>query len=384
MEEKILFVDDEENILAALRRQLRKDFNLLTANNGSRGLELFSTDGPIAVVVSDFRMPEMNGVQFLKRVKEISPDTSRIMLTGFADLNAVIDAVNDGNIYRFLTKPCSTEVLAKAIQNGLEQYRLVRAERDLLEKTLKASVTLLIEVLGQANPLAFSKALRLRRIVRVIVSNLKLASGWQYEMAALLAPIGCIALPHSILAKIQEGKPLNHYEVNLYNAHPGIGYRLLTNIYRLESIAEMIKDQNRRYDDYDQLANVTESRKAIYRGSQMLHVANDYDQLILTGCDHPRALSTLRARVDEYNPDILQALGEEEIIFNNWKERTVEIGAIEVGMVLNENIVSLEGEIISHKHQEVTQSVLERIKLISKDFRASEPGQKLVKVYLPS
>ena len=119
MDEKILFVDDEENVLAAFRRQFKKTFNLETASNSILGLEVLQTEGPFAVVIADFRMPEMDGIQFLSRVKEISPDTVRIMLTGHADLNTAIDAVNSGNIFRFLTKPCPVDILTNAIEIGI-------------------------------------------------------------------------------------------------------------------------------------------------------------------------------------------------------------------------------------------------------------------------
>ncbi len=382
MEEKILFVDDEENILSAFRRQLRKEFNLETANHGPRGLEVLSAEGPFAVVISDFRMPGMDGVQFLKRVKEISPDTVRIMLTGYADVNTMIEAVNDGNIFRFLTKPCPTEALVKAIYGALEMYRLVISERDLLEKTLKTSVTILIDVLSMSKPLAFSRALRIRRIVRVIVANLKLSFAWQFEMAAMLSQIGCVALPQSILEKVNGNKLLNKYEAKLYASHPAIGCRLLENIHRLESITSMIKDQNRRYDDYDSYGGSAEKRK-VDLGAQILHAAIDYDQLVMNGYCHAEAITALKSRVDEYNLDVLQALGDEEIIFNNWTTHQINAGSILPGMVLNENLLSPEGELIAYKYQEVTQTLLECIKVLA-GAGAAEPGQSLISVYIPA
>lgn len=107
MGQRVLFVDDDVNILAAYKRQLRKDFDLEIAEGGLNGLEVIKEKGPFAVVVSDYKMPNMDGNQFLAQVKKIDPDISRIMITGFADLNMAMEAVNEGNIFRFLTKPCS-------------------------------------------------------------------------------------------------------------------------------------------------------------------------------------------------------------------------------------------------------------------------------------
>ncbi|NIQ03497.1 MAG: response regulator, partial [Nitrospinaceae bacterium] len=93
-----------------------------------------------AVVVSDMRMPDMDGIQFLSRVREHYPQTVRMMLTGYADVKTAMNAVNEGNIFRFMTKPCPPEVFEKVLSAGIEQYRLITAERDLLERTLKGSV----------------------------------------------------------------------------------------------------------------------------------------------------------------------------------------------------------------------------------------------------
>jgi serine phosphatase RsbU (regulator of sigma subunit) len=132
---KILFVDDDENLLASFRRQLRKHFQIETALGRPQGLELMDQNGPYAVIVSDFRMPLMDGIEFLSRVREIAPDTVRIMLTGNADMQAAIQAVNEGNIFRFLTKPCAVDLLGESLITGIEQYQQVTREREYNQKS---------------------------------------------------------------------------------------------------------------------------------------------------------------------------------------------------------------------------------------------------------
>ena len=129
--QRILFVDDEENILNGLRRSLRKHFDVQIAVGPEAGLRVLEENGPFAVVVSDYVMPGMNGVSFLKEAKVIAPNSVRMMLTGYADMNNAIRAINEGSIFRFLTKPCETEVMVKALTDGLEQYRLVMLEKEL-------------------------------------------------------------------------------------------------------------------------------------------------------------------------------------------------------------------------------------------------------------
>jgi len=111
VQEKVLFVDDEPAVLQGYQRLLRNEFQMDTAVGGKGALIAIETTGPYAVVISDMRMPEMTGVEVLRKVKELSPDSVRMMLSGHADLNAAIAAVNEGSIFRFLTKPCSPKTL---------------------------------------------------------------------------------------------------------------------------------------------------------------------------------------------------------------------------------------------------------------------------------
>jgi len=126
---RVLFVDDDPKILAAFQRQLRKKVVIETVESGSEGLEVLRRNGPFSLVVTDYCMPSMNGIEFLGRAREIAPETVRMLLTGSADLGAAIQAVNQGNIFRFLTKPCSPENLLEAVQAGIYEYRRTHKER---------------------------------------------------------------------------------------------------------------------------------------------------------------------------------------------------------------------------------------------------------------
>ncbi len=173
MNDKILLVDDEAAILEGYQRLLRREFRIDVALGGKRRAGVGrKSNGPYAVVVSDMRMPEMDGAQLLAKVKVLSPDTVRVMLTGNADIQTAVSAVNEGSIFRFLTKPCTKETLARALTASLMQARLLNAEKELLEKTLKGSIQVLAEVLSLVNPAAFSRGMRLRRYIQHIVEGL--------------------------------------------------------------------------------------------------------------------------------------------------------------------------------------------------------------------
>ncbi len=372
MEEKILFIDDDENVLAAFRRQFKKQFTLDTASNGKQGLDLLQSEGPFAVVIADFRMPEMDGIQFLSRVKEVAPDTVRIMLTGHADLSTAIDAVNSGNIFRFLTKPCPVEILMNTIQMGLQQYRLVNAERELLEKTLNRSVRLLTEVLSLANPTAFNRTLNIRRISSHIARQLKLADAWQIELAAMLSQMGCVVLPPGLLERVNTGMTISFSEQSMYSSHPFIGYRLLQSIPRLEPVAVMVKDQQKRYSEYS-TPNTPSTETKTNLGAQILKVAIDYDRLILSEFSHADAIAILQGREGEYNPKLVKALGEGELPEEGLSVRIVDVNGLTAGMILDEEIFAKDGALLFNKHQEVTLAMIERLRLIQYEKGIVEP-----------
>jgi DNA-binding NtrC family response regulator len=123
MQNRVLFVDDDLNILDGYKRQLRKQFDIETAEGGEKGLDAVKNKGPFAVIVSDLRMPGMDGNQFLAHVKEVAPDSTRILLTGYADLKSAIEAINNGSIFRLLTKPCDRADLIQTLENGIDQYK---------------------------------------------------------------------------------------------------------------------------------------------------------------------------------------------------------------------------------------------------------------------
>jgi response regulator RpfG family c-di-GMP phosphodiesterase len=243
MTEKILLVDDDLNILDGYQRSLHREFHLETASSGNQALQLIAHKGPYAVVVSDMRMPGMDGIQLLGKVKTQSPDTVRIMLTGTGDLETAIQAVNEGNIFRFLSKPCHKDVMSRTLTAALLQYRLVTAEKDLLERTLHGSIQVLTEVLSLVSPSAFARAMRARRYIHHLAEVLHLENAWQYEIAALMSQLGCVTLPPEIIETVYAGQKLSAEEQAQYDAHPSIAGELLSRIPRLEPIGWMIKYQ---------------------------------------------------------------------------------------------------------------------------------------------
>jgi signal transduction histidine kinase len=137
MTDKILCVDDDANLLAGIRRNMSRQFQLDVATGGAEALELMARRGPYAVVVTDMRMPHMNGVEFLNTCRERFPDVVRIMMTVASDQETAVQAVNLGHVFKFLNKPCPPEMLATVIENALRQYRLVMTQRQMVQLELQ-------------------------------------------------------------------------------------------------------------------------------------------------------------------------------------------------------------------------------------------------------
>jgi response regulator RpfG family c-di-GMP phosphodiesterase len=375
MRENILFVDDDSNLLEGYKRQLRKRFQMVTALGGREGLEIVDTRGPFAVIVSDMRMPEMDGVQFLAEIRKRHPDSVRIMLTGNADLQTAVEAVNEGNIFRFLTKPCSSDTITKALKAGLEQYRLINTERELLENTLRASVNVLTEILSLVNPTAFSQASRTKNYVKHIAKKMNLPRLWQYEVASMLSQIGCVTLPQVVLNKIYGRRELTYIEKKMYSSHPKVGCKLLANIPRLEQIAQMIEGQQIPFKEYPEADNPTEEELAVTVGAQMLRIAIDFDRLVARAVSPKGALSALRKRKGEYNTKLLDTLDDFEGNTVNVEIKEVEVRELEIGMVTNGHIKSKKGTLLVPMGHEITYTVLERLRNFSRGVGVIEPIQ---------
>jgi len=147
MEAGVLYVDDEENNLNSFKALFRRDFAVYTALSGAEGRKVFERH-EIGVVITDQRMPGMSGIEFLESIIPVFPDTVRILMTGFSDMNAVIDAINRGQVYKYLVKPWHNEDLRLHIQNALELYNLRKDNKILTRKLQMAQIQ--IDVLTQS------------------------------------------------------------------------------------------------------------------------------------------------------------------------------------------------------------------------------------------
>jgi response regulator RpfG family c-di-GMP phosphodiesterase len=356
----VLCVDDEPHVLDGLTRHLRRKFTVTAAVGAPAGLAAIGKSGPFAVVVSDMRMPEMDGAAFLKRVREIAPDTVRVLLTGHADLDAAIAAVNEANIFRFLCKPCAPERLHAALEAAAEQYRLVTAERVLLQQTLGGTMKMLIDVLALSNPAAFGRASRAKQLASRMAAYLRVPDAWKVEVAAMLSQLGCITLPRETAERLYHGAELTFEERAMVDRLPAIAGKLLAHIPRLEPVHEIVLHQDHRFDGANAPPGVRGEK--IPWGARVLKVVLDYDGLEAQGVSTELALQTLAGRTGAYDPALLTTLAA-LVGPSAAAVEVVEMSLRDVrpGTTFAEDVKTATGMLLIARGQEVTVALLDRL-----------------------
>ncbi len=348
---RVLCVDDEPNVLEGLERTLFEHFDVTTATSGAEGLQILQSEDPFAVVVSDMRMPIMDGAAFLAQAREAVPNTVRVLLTGQADMDSAISAVNDGNIFRFLCKPCPQDVLLRSLGAAAEQNRLLVAEKELLENTLRGAVEVLSEVLSIASPTAFSRCRNVRSYVAHMTQKLGIEDPWKYDLAALLCQVGCISLPPETLDRVYAGQDLSAAEQEMLNKHPEIGHQLLAHIPRLEQTAAMIRGQ---------LGTWQPPGEEEQLGAEMLSLALALDRWVAGGASVSSGLAEVK-KSGNHSAKLLDAMAGFRSSIRVDAVKAVFVREMRSGMVLDEDVRAENGNVVVGKDRELSTALIGRL-----------------------
>jgi ActR/RegA family two-component response regulator len=378
MSDKILFVDDEPAVLDGYKRTLFREFEVDIALGGSQGLAAIETQGPYAIIISDMRMPGMSGSQFLAQVRCKAPDTVRMLLTGYTDVNAAMDAVNEGNIFRFLTKPCEKDRLLQAIAGGLIQYHLITSERELLEKTLMGSIKVLTDVLSAASPEVFGRSMRIARCVDHLIRKFSLSAPWRFEVAATLSQLGCVTLDNELLQHAYTGANLSPEDQARFDAHPAAAMDILSRIPRLEQVAWMIGQQLKPEIPAPIMTPVllNSVAKELSFGAAMLKLAVARADLKIKLLSDDAVLMHLHARSQEFGRDLVDALSDMEPEIARKELRKVQTARLATGMILDQELRNHQGMLVVARGQEITRALLIKLEnfshagIIDKDVMA--------------
>ena len=330
-------------------------------------LKSLEHNGPYAVIVADMQMPNLNGVEFLNIARQKCPDTIRVMLTGNADQKTATEAVNRGHIFQFLNKPCPPDKLAQILSDGVKKYRIVMAERELLENTLNGSVKVLMEILALSDPISFGRSQTVRDQARQVAKTMGLATTWELELAAMLCPIGCVSLPPELNKKSRSGLDLNGAEKDAVARMPLVGSDLLTNIPRLQSVARIVLYQNKNFDGSGFPSDSLHGAE-IPIESRIIRVLSDLAHLETKKSARFKGMEHLRGQKGLYDPQVMDAVARvfqlESCTDAAAQKEPLALGMDELrpGQVLTADIHTNQEVLIIAAGTKITPLILERLR----------------------
>lgn len=320
---KILLVDDEEDNLALLYRTLRHDFDIIKTTSPIEALK-FLTQGPVDVIISDHKMPEMDGSEFLKRSCEIAPNCVRLLVTAYSDTNILIDAINYGKVYRYIKKPWEPTELLMIIKTAVEYYQLKKENDKLiydLKELFSGTINAIIEALDAKDSFTLGRSRRVTFLALKMVKyfNLPPEEAGKLELAGLLHDIGMIGVSEDILNKTGILTP---EEFESIKKHVNHGVKILEDIKQLKEVVEIIKFHHERYDGTGYPLGLKGEETPL--NAKIISIADAYDSMVSKRSyrgelSHQEAMDRIKEQSGkQFDPMIVQAF--ETIIPSALKE----------------------------------------------------------------
>lgn len=373
----VLCVDDEPLVLEGLELHLHRSYAVLSATSGIKALGLLGQHPDTAVIISDMRMPLLDGAAFLARARQLAPDAVRIVLTGHADVQAAMAAVNKGHVFRFLSKPCPPPELIATVEAAVAHHELITSERVLLERTLRGCIEALTEVLALTTPGAFGRAIRLKQLVAKMAAQMQIRDSWQVEVAAMLSQLGAVVLPAETADKWYLGKTLTETEQTMISRVPAVTQQLLAHIPRLDAVRDILAAHQMSAAAL-RMSGDKAPAPAVTAGAQVLRVAVDFDELLAQGHEPHVATGLMRTRAGLYEGAALDALDSICAAHRREDVREVPLSALRVGMVVAEDVRLDSGLLLVARGYEVTSGFIERARnfprgTITRPLRVSVP-----------
>ncbi|MFC7290711.1 response regulator [Hirschia litorea] len=237
---RVLFVDDDENLLSAIKRNLRKDLDIVVATGAIEGLRKLDKSGPFSVIVSDQNMPKVDGATFLAKVKTHFPRVVRVMLTGNTDQQTAVSATNEAEVFRFVGKPCSTTHLLKVVREAHDHHLRMSTEAYVLEETVAGTIKIMTDMLAMAYPDRFKRTCMVTRWAEVACKTLNIPYTWELKTACALWPIGDTLLPAELAEKRNSEESLTSEERALVLTSCVSASEMIGNVPRLQGVAKLM------------------------------------------------------------------------------------------------------------------------------------------------
>lgn len=356
MNRRVLFVDDDTKLLAGVTRRFESRMDVFTASSGPAALELIG-ETDFAVVVSDMRMPVMDGLEFIQKAKELASDTVFMMLTGNQDLTTASNAVNEGQVFRFLTKPCPSSVLGRAIESAFKQYELVAGQHELMNNTFCGSIKVLTDVLELTHPELISRFENVLKILERLLEALHLQNHWEYKLAVRLSSIGKI-VTHSHWEEEPEANGI------LDQAQADIAKRLISHIPRLECVAEMVA----QYPGAEGILvdPETDDEALIRTGACLIRTTIAFEHFLSKGLSQEKAIREIVLCMPKIDESLKAALKELDLSFLDAQLELIEqeIAPTELAenMVLADHVTLENGSLLLSSGTRLTRVLVEKLK----------------------
>jgi CheY-like chemotaxis protein len=311
------------------------------------------------LILLDINMPGMDGYEVCERLKS-DPRLAKIPVIFLSALDATEDkikAFRSGGV-DYVSKPFQFEEVQARVETHLKLRRAQQAENDLLEKTLKGVVSGLCELVQITSPVLALRSRAIRDIVFWVTREMRLDNPWQYELAASLCLVGCITLPDDAFERCYAGENLSPDEEQMFRAHPDTAARQLSNIPRLEAVAEMIRHiRHQQAPDGD--PSVSEPVRA---GARMLHLALELDRRVSRGASFRSAVEHLKVSPARFDRRMLDAVASYSPAPTDFELRSVPIRELKAGMVLEKDVLSPDSNVLILKAGTVlTETWIERL-----------------------
>lgn len=381
----ILFIDDNMDMIQELAQHFFAKYNVVTANSGEEGLKIIKHQGPFAVVICNIKMPGMDGVTFLYKVRKLSPNTRRIIMSSVAEHETLIRAINKARVYHFVQKPCPTAMLEMIIDKAVDRYSFISAQRDIIDQTVLSVTKAYRDILAMTNPVAYSRSSRVASIVSQLAKILKLRNEWIYEHAGMLSQVGCVRIPVETMEKVFTNQQLSSIDQKLFKEYPRWTYDLIKDLPKMDNVAKMVLHQQddftgpplleppilsdeekeaiekgdlpkpKNFDPYEQ-ENLSHYGDISLRppnevGAELLRVAVEFETFISSGHDIEGAIKALKNRNKEtiYNPIIINALYKVSLPEVQKKILEIPINQLSKHMTFEHDVLSKCGALLARK-----------------------------------
>jgi len=361
---RVLCVDDDERLLAGLELRLRRSFDVVTATSAADALAKLERSTPFAAVISDMRMPHADGARLLSAIRRVSPETTRILLTGQADVASAIAAVNDGEIFRFLLKPIEAPQLVAVLDEAVARHRAMLAQRGFVEQVLRATADIMSASMGTLAPALAVQSARARSMVAEIAATVAARQGWIAEVACVLVHLALARVASDVARRWRTGTALSPDEVHAVVGAMRETQAMLRHVPESDAIS-------------DAIAAVTSSRDgAEWRrvapsdgiAARILSLVLLFDASLQRGLSAPEAVEALRAEGVAEEATMIEAIAAAASRLEPGSTRGA-LGRLNPGRRLVHDVRLPNGVLFLPKGHDITLATLDMLDALDEESR---------------